>query len=101
MFFADEVDCASPEAAASHASTTEAGQVLRGFHHDVEFPATNLIKIAQAGMRIAHQFSDASQTSFRESLRCIESSLVLVDDMGAALGDRRGEITNVLIEQFE
>lgn len=101
VFFADKVNGAAAKAAASHASTAKTGQVLRGFHHDVEFPAANLVKIAQAGVRVAHQFSDASQIPFRESLRCIESSLVLVDDVGTALGDRRGQVTHVPIEQFQ
>ena len=54
MFFADEIDGAASEAAPGHASATKARQALRGFDHDVEFLATNLVEIAQAGVRVAH-----------------------------------------------
>jgi len=55
MFFAHEVDRASSETTSSHASTTEAWQAFGRFDHDVEFPATDLVKIPQAVVRLAHQ----------------------------------------------
>jgi hypothetical protein len=54
VLFTNEVDGAASKPTASHASPAKAGQALRGFNHHVEFPATNLVEIAQAGVRLMH-----------------------------------------------
>ena len=46
-FFAHEIDGASSEPASSHAAAAVARQAFGCVDHDVEFPATNLVDVAQ------------------------------------------------------
>ena len=106
MFFAHQVDGAAAEAAAGHASAAESRQAFGGVDHGVEFAATDLIEIAQAGVRLAHQRRDSIQITGSEGAGGVERALIFADHVAASFGDRDGQaiallMVNVLNQQFE
>src|SRR5579885_136600 len=76
---------ASAETTPAHPAADKSGQALRRFHHHVQLAATHLVKIAQAVVRLAHQFADLVHVALSEGAGSIQSALVFMDDMAAAL----------------
>src|SRR5271165_262427 len=97
----DEIDRASSEATAGHTPATEAGQAFGSLDHDVEFPATDLVQVAQAGVRLTHQLAHASQVTIGQRLGSLNRSLVFVDHVGTSFQDYRRKIGGVPVEQFD
>src|SRR5437667_2844017 len=54
IFFVHKINRASAKTTSGHTPTAETGQAFGGLDHDVEFPATDLIKVAEAVVGLAH-----------------------------------------------
>lgn len=71
--------------ASGDAPAVVAREALSEFHHDIQFPATDLVQVAKAAMRFSHQLPEASQIAGTEAASALTHPLIFLYRMTASL----------------
>src|ERR1043166_9066070 len=83
MFFSDQIDRAAAKAAARHARTVNAFNFPRQLDHQIELVAADFIIVAQALVRLGHEFPKLVQITSLERISRRQHARVLSYDMPA------------------
>src|SRR5580704_4083445 len=81
----DQIDGGPAETSAGHACANQSLLLIRQVNHQIQLAAADLVKIAQAAVRLRHALSKSLEITRTQGLGAVQHARILAHDVQGAL----------------